>query len=877
MGYYIYVNGAYTTYVLAPGKSVSFSSLAASTSYSYTVRAFDSKYNTSGHSSTATVTTPSCGGGDTTKPTIPTGLSASAVSCNQVNVSWNASSDSGSGVKAYYVYRNGSYWKQVSAPATSTSDTGRSASTTYSYRVSAVDNAGNVSSQSLSKSATTPSCTTTDTTAPSVPSGVTATAANCNQVNLSWNASTDTGGSGLMGYYIYVNGAYTTYVLAPDKSVSFSSLAASTSYSYTVRAFDSKYNTSSHSSTATVTTPSCGGGDTTKPTVPSGVGASAVSCSQVNVSWNASSDSGSGVKAYYVYRNGSYWKQVYAPSKSTSDTGRSASTTYSYRVSAVDNAGNVSSLSSSASATTPSCANQVPVANAGANKTTTAGSSVSLSGSGSWDPDGWISAYSWNFGDGTSASGSSVSHTYASAGTYTVTLTVTDNQGASDNDWATVTVSSGGGSGSDGDVVWGLGLGGTGGDLSVDTATDSNGNVIHVGRFTGTINFGNSNVTSHGLEDIFVEKVSSNGAVLWSKRLGGSNSDIPQAVTVDFNGDVIVIGYFSGTTNLGGANLTSAGSNDVFIVKLSGSTGSHLWSKRFGGSYVDAGYGIAVDSADNVVVTGRFDGSVSFGGTVLQSTQTDLFLAKYSPNGAHLWSKNFPSLSGDEGRSVAVDGNDNIVLTGLMWGYLDFGAGNLISAGAQDVFVAKLTSNGSYIWAKRFGDSSAETGLDVAVDSSGNVAVTGFFQSTINLGGSTLTSVGTTDMFVAKYSSSSGSHLWSKRAGDWQGDSGEAVAFDASGNVVVTGYFRGQASFGGATLSAEGTQGDIFVAKYSSNGAHLWSKDFGGSGHDVSSGIAVDGGGNVITAGYFYNTITLDGESLTSAGSIDSLLLKLAP
>jgi hypothetical protein len=226
---------------------------------------------------------------------------------------------------------------------------------------------------------------------------------------------------------------------------------------------------------------------------------------------------------------------------------------------------------------------------------------------------------------------------------------------------------------------------------------------------------------------------------------------------------------------------------------------------------------------------------------------------------------------------VAIDGNDNIVLTGLMWGYLDFGVGNLISAGAQDVFVAKLTSDGSYIWAKRFGDSSAETGLDVAVDNSGNVAVTGFFQATINLGGSTLTSVGTTDMFVAKYSSNSGSHLWSKRAGDWQGDSGEAVAFDASGNVVVGGYFRGQTSFGGATLSAEGTQGDIFVAKYSSNGAHLWSRAFGGTGHDICSGVAVDGGGNVIAAGYFSNTITLDGESLTSAGAVDSLLLKLAP
>ena len=179
--------------------------LARGTTYYYRIRAVRSLGSTkafSEYSSIASATTPI---NDKRPPSVPTGLAASAASCSQINLSWTASKDTGgSGLKGYNVHRNGIYLKQVTT--SSTSDTGLSALTSYSYTVLAVDNAGNQSGQCTAASATTPACA--DTVAPSVPAGLTASAASCSQINLSWTASTDTGGSGLKGYNVYRNGIY---------------------------------------------------------------------------------------------------------------------------------------------------------------------------------------------------------------------------------------------------------------------------------------------------------------------------------------------------------------------------------------------------------------------------------------------------------------------------------------------------------------------------------------------------------------------------------------------------------------------------------------------------------------------------------------------
>ena len=275
---------------------------------------------------------------DTTPPSTPTGLSAAAISLSQINLSWTASTDN-LGVAGYGVFRNGLQVGTTSA--TTYSDIGLLAGTSYSYAIDAFDAAGNLSTQSTSVSTSTLS----DTTAPSVPTSLSATPVSSAQVNLSWSASTDN--VGVTGYKVYRSGVQ----VGTTSALSFSNtgLSASTAYSFTVVAYDAAGNTSAQSGSASATTLASSSTDTTPPSIPTGLVATPVSASQINFSWTASTDN-VGVTGYTVYRNGT---SIASPAtNSFSDTGLVASTAYTYTVSAHDAVGNTSAPSGSVSATT---------------------------------------------------------------------------------------------------------------------------------------------------------------------------------------------------------------------------------------------------------------------------------------------------------------------------------------------------------------------------------------------------------------------------------------------------------------------------------------------------------------------------------------------
>jgi lysophospholipase L1-like esterase len=293
---------------------------------------------------------------DADPPTVPQNLSGTAVGHTQVDLSWNAATDVGGGVViGYKVYRNGTLVASVSS-GTSYRDTGLMASTTYSYTVSAYDNAvpANESAQSSPPvSVTTP--LSTDTDPPTVPQNFSATASSPTQVDLTWNVSTDAGGGVVAGYKVFRNGGLVASVPSGTSYID-AGLTANTTYSYTVSAYDdaTPANESAQSSPpVSVTTPLPTA--TEAPTVPQNLSATVINSSQVNLSWSASMDSGGGMVAgYKVYRDGA---QVASVSSGTvySDSGLTERTTYAYTVSAYDNAAtpNESAQSSPVSATTP--------------------------------------------------------------------------------------------------------------------------------------------------------------------------------------------------------------------------------------------------------------------------------------------------------------------------------------------------------------------------------------------------------------------------------------------------------------------------------------------------------------------------------------------
>ncbi len=281
---------------------------------------------------------------DTQPPSVPSALTATAASATRVNLSWSASTDN-VGVTGYTIYRGGTQLATVGGSSLAYSDSTVTPSTSYSYTVDAVDAAGNHSAQSAAAAVTTPAAA--DTQAPSVPNGIAATAASATRVNLSWSASSDN--VGVTGYTIYRGGTQLATVGGSTLTYSDTTVTPSTSYSYTIDAYDAAGNHSAQSAAAAVTTPAA---DAQAPTVPSGLTATAASATRVNLSWSASSDN-VGVTGYTIYRGGTQLATVGGSTLTYSDTTVTPSTSYSYTVDAYDAAGNHSAQSAAAAVTTP--------------------------------------------------------------------------------------------------------------------------------------------------------------------------------------------------------------------------------------------------------------------------------------------------------------------------------------------------------------------------------------------------------------------------------------------------------------------------------------------------------------------------------------------
>src|SRR2546427_1581840 len=456
-------------------------------------------------------------------------------------------------------------------------------------------------------------------------------------------------------------------------------------------------------------------------------------------------------------------------------------------------------------------ADRPPVANAGPDQSGILGSAVTLRGSGS-DPDGTITSYRWDFGDGASASGATASHAYATAGAYTAKLTVTDDRGAQASDSALVAIA-----GSAAGTPWARGFGGAASDVGYGVAVDASGNTVMTGRVESSVDFGGGVVCQPAT--VFVSKYSPTGGTLWSKCLGGvRGGGTGRAVAVDGNGNVLVTGKFSGTVDFGTGPLTSAGASDIFLAKYS-AAGDPIWSRAFGGAMNDVGNRVAVDSGGNVVLIGTAGGGSDFGGGPVMANGYSVVVAKFSPAGAHLWSKGIGDSFSNSGNAVAVDPSGNIAVTGAFSGPADFGGGVLTSAGV-DHFLAKLAPTGGHRWSRRFGSALAvHAGNGVACDGSGNVLVTGSFENSIDLGAGWATSFAHKDMFVAKYSPA-GDYLWSRLAGGLFDDAGRGIAVDSSGQGGVTGTFQAAGYIcAGSPTSAR--PAGILVARVAGDGPPL--------------------------------------------------------
>jgi hypothetical protein len=406
-------------------------------------------------------------------------------------------------------------------------------------------------------------------------------------------------------------------------------------------------------------------------------------------------------------------------------------------------------------------------------------------------------------------------------------------------------------------------------------STDSAGNIAIAGWFQGTVNFGGSDLTSAAGYDVYVAKFDANGNHLWSFRYGGASDQLCVGVDFDGAGNVIVAGYFAGSIDFGGGALNSMGGNDVFVAKLN-SNGSHVWSFRYGDGSGQLCESVEVDAAGNVHVTGNFQGSINFGGgAIMSGGGDDVYLAKLNSAGAHQWSKGFGDVSLQRVGALAIDSSSNVVIAGINSGTVNFGGSPITTAGSNDIFIAKFNSGGTHLFSAGYGDASGQASNALTFDSAGNLLFAGTFAGTVNFGGAPLTSAGSNDLCLVKFSAAN-THVWSYKFGD-NLDNGSFGGLGVDGNdvLVACGSLQNTVNFGTGVLTSSGSN-DVFHARFDANGICKASDRSGDANNNICRSIAVDALGSVLIFGDFEGILDFGGGPLVAAGA-DLYLARFAP
>jgi hypothetical protein len=425
-------------------------------------------------------------------------------------------------------------------------------------------------------------------------------------------------------------------------------------------------------------------------------------------------------------------------------------------------------------------------------------------------------------------------------------------------------------------------------------AADDADNVYLTGTFTGTVTLGTTTLTSAGSTDIFLAKWHApTNSFSWVKQAGGTEADYPRTVAIA-GPNVYLAGSYTGAAAFDGLRLTAGTSfgSTLFLAKLTdaGTMASFAWVQQGESTANNTIQALAVSGA-SLYITGTFYTSLKLGATTLRSAgpsdKADIFVAKLTDSGASAtftWAQQAGGTDNETSTTLAVTGTSVYIAGNTSSNPVTFGSATLPTAGGADLFVAKLTDNGSsaqFTWAQQAGG----TGNDVAsrlVSTGATLYLTGYFNSpALSLGTTTLINAGNYDAFVAKLTDAgtSGSFGWTQQVGGAGYEYGSALAY-ANNALYVGGTFSSTTlTLGSTTLPNTSTtgSGDIFLTKLSDGGARssvTWAQSGGGPESDDLGGLAV-AGATAYIGGVFTTSATFSPLTLASLGGRSGFLASL--
>ena len=354
-----------------------------------------------------------------------------------------------------------------------------------------------------------------------------------------------------------------------------------------------------------------------------------------------------------------------------------------------------------------------------------------------------------------------------------------------------------------GNRMWAKHVGSTGTDSVKTVITDNSGNAYIAGRFTGTLTLGTTTLTSSN-SSLFVAKIDTNGTWQWLISLNGGSSSLT-SITQGPSNYIYITGTFSSSITEG--NTTLNASNGALLIGKLNTSGTWQWIKQGGHDNSPSAFQVLTDSTSATYVSGSLQGKTgTFGTTTLSNTKQ--FLAKMDSNGNWIWAKAIDGLA-----RFAIDGSDNLYVTGKFSSQQTFGSTNLLPQGNTDLFVAKLDASGNYQWAKSSGNQGASVdAYSITLNNSGTIYILGTLIGTVTIASNTITSQGmyqTSDNHLTKINSS----------GVWQSTQKLHANIHAfrlthnSGILSIAGHYRNTATIGTLALPTT-TEVQTFAARF---------------------------------------------------------------
>lgn len=454
------------------------------------------------------------------------------------------------------------------------------------------------------------------------------------------------------------------------------------------------------------------------------------------------------------------------------------------------------------------------------------------------------------------------------------------------------------------DFAWAVSTGGSLTDEGMTVVIDSQGNAYCAGfhQQAADLDPGVAVLSAPG-PGIHIQKLDPAGNLLWAVNYASTGFFYCYDLALDANGNLLAVGTFTGTIDFdpsaGLSNLTAAGGQDVFLLKLTPSGGLVFATSPLSGpGQNETPKGIALDAQGNIVIGGWFDGTADADpgtGTHMlgSSGGNDAFLARYDANGNYLWAYALGGASSDMTTDVAIDpATGQVIAIGRFAQTVDFDPGaavsNLTATGMFDGFILQLSAAGSLISAEALTTSASGDRCNpnaIAIDPAGNRVIAGSFFGTVDLdpgpNQATTPTNGLSDMFLLKLDTA-GDYLWSHNVGGIYQDDFQTCAIDANANIYVAGTYEGSldldpspAQFNTPAASLK----DFALCQFSPAGGFNWAAIVSSSNNDFVNQVRISPFDEVYVTGSYYQTTDFDPGAavfnLTSVSGADAYVFKL--